>query len=114
DYPGSLVEAHVPLATACAECAPWLTGARPEVPRVDLAAVGVPALFVNGKIDGVAPSESVYPVYERYGSAAVGPVRKPIVSVGRENLLPDRDHWGMLSGEDEAGFEIVADWLESN
>jgi pimeloyl-ACP methyl ester carboxylesterase len=121
-YPGSLLAARAPLAAACAACAPWLSGFlpppdedRPLAERLPgLATAQAPVLFVNGKIDGVAPSESVYPAYELYGSAAPGPVRKRLVLVARENFLPDLDHWGMLGGAEEDGFEILAGWLESD
>jgi hypothetical protein len=133
-YPGSFLAALAagrggPLAAACGDLCPrWLAGAGAfldflpargpdeDLPLPDrfpgIPAARVPALFMTGKIDGLAPSESVYPVYQLYGSGAAAPVRKRLMIVGRENLLPDLDHWGMLSGEAEEGFEVLADWLE--
>jgi hypothetical protein len=130
-YPGSFLDAladrrGAPLADACGGCARWLAGAGPAdlgvlpprgadeaLPLAErfpgVPAARAPALFVNGKIDGLAPSESVYPVYQLYGRDGGAPRR--LVIVGRDNFLDDLDHWGMLSGAHEDGFEVLGDWL---
>jgi hypothetical protein len=76
----------------------------PFVARLD-----VPVLFVAGKSDGIAPSESVFPVFKLWGTASGGmrPLTKGFFLVGRENGLDvDADAFDLFDGGDAA----VAAW----
>ena len=76
-----------------------------------------PVLFVVGKADGVAPSESSYPVFLAWGSATPGAARsqKRYFLAARENALgDDYDHAELFAGassEDEI-FAPVAEFVE--
>jgi len=76
----------------------------------------LPVLFVNGKADGIAPSESMYPLFLLWGSAEPDRtlVPKHLFLAGRENGFgEDYDPFALFAGE-RAGDEVwhhLAAWL---
>jgi len=76
----------------------------------------LPVLFVNGKVDGVAPSESVFPLYALWGSDEPNPrnVPKLLFLAGRENALGwDYDQVDLLAGSHApAIWRHLAAWLD--
>ena len=77
--------------------------------------IHLPVLFVAGKIDGIAPSESIFPLYTLWGRDEPDPraVPKVFFLAGRENGLgSDFDQLDLLAGNRaEALWGHVADWL---
>lgn len=76
-----------------------------------------PVLFVVGKADGIAPSESSYPVFLAWGSATPDAARatKHFFLAARENGLgDDYDHAELFAGPEAEGevFAKVAEFLE--
>jgi pimeloyl-ACP methyl ester carboxylesterase len=76
----------------------------------------LPVLFEGGKGDGIAPSESFYPLYTLWGSDQpdTGAVPKLFFLAGRENGLGwDFDAFDLLAGKHgpDAWAHVVA-WLE--
>jgi hypothetical protein len=76
----------------------------------------LPVLFVTGKGDGLAPSESVFPAFTYWGSAGhdARAVPKLFFLAGRENRFRvDYDGFELLAGGGAAGevWERVAEWV---
>ena len=75
----------------------------------------LPVLFVAGKVDGVAPSESVFPLYTFWGSDEPDPraVPKVFFLAGRENALAwEFDQFDLFAGEHaEDVWEHAVEWL---
>jgi pimeloyl-ACP methyl ester carboxylesterase len=120
DDPGCMREFHRP-----ADAMPWL-GALPPVAADDLEPSDarfafvrgfshLPVLFVTGKSDGIAPSESAFPLYEHWGADARDSraVPKLFFQAGLENELGrDLDHFELFAGRDASRVaHIVARWL---
>jgi pimeloyl-ACP methyl ester carboxylesterase len=78
----------------------------------------VPVLFVAGKIDGIAPSESIFPLYTLWGSDAPDPrsVPKLFFLAGRENALGwEFDQLDLFAGDHAPDvWDHLARWLERN
>jgi hypothetical protein len=76
----------------------------------------LPVLFVNGKRDGIAPSESMFPLYTLWGSDEPNPraIPKLLFLAGRENALGwDFDHFDLLAGPHaERVWNHLVAWLE--
>ena len=76
----------------------------------------LPVLFVTGKVDGIAPSESVFPLYTLWGTAGPDPraVPKLFFFAGRENALGwEFDQFDLFAGAHAEGvWDHVARWLE--
>jgi hypothetical protein len=71
---------------------------------------GTSVLFIAGKVDGVAPTESSFPVYEAWGAEAANraDVHKRFFVAGLENGLGrDLDAFGLLAAS--AGAHAVWD-----
>jgi hypothetical protein len=74
----------------------------------------LPVLFVAGKADGIAPSESSFPLYELWGRQAdPATVPKLFFLAGRENDIDgDLDHLELFAGRGAAGvWHHVTAWL---
>jgi hypothetical protein len=75
----------------------------------------LPVLFVTGKADGLAPSESVFPLYTLWGSDQTDPhaVPKLLFLAGRENNLGwDLDQFDLFAGPHaEAVWSHLVAWL---
>ena len=76
----------------------------------------LPVLFVNGKADGIAASESMFPLYTFWGSDEPDPrdVPKLMFLAGRENgFAADYDHFALFGapGADEVWDHVVG-WLK--
>jgi pimeloyl-ACP methyl ester carboxylesterase len=75
----------------------------------------VPVLFVNGKADGIAPSESMFPLYTLWGSdePSASAVPKLLFLAGRENALGwDFDHFELFADDRaERLWDHLATWL---
>jgi pimeloyl-ACP methyl ester carboxylesterase len=75
----------------------------------------VPVLFINGKADGIAPSESMFPLYTLWGSEEpqASTVPKLLFLAGRENALGwDFDHFELFGSDRAEGvWARVAAWL---
>jgi hypothetical protein len=75
----------------------------PQVPRFESTSV----LFLAGKLDGVAPTESLFPVFEAWGSGLETggtAVHKRFFIAGLENSLGrDFDGFALLARQDGAG-----------
>jgi hypothetical protein len=95
-----------------------LAPARERFPFVaDLTAL--PVLFVNGKADGIGPSEAMFPLYALWGSHAAdaSEVPKRMFLAGRENGLGrDYDAYDLLDGDAVTGevWERIAEWLRAD
>lgn len=76
----------------------------------------LPVLFVSGKADGIAPSESMFPLYVLWGSNEPDPraVPKLLFLAGRENALGwDLDHFDLFAGPHaEAVWRHIVAWLK--
>jgi hypothetical protein len=76
----------------------------------------LPVLFVNGKADGIAPSESMFPLYTLWGSDEPNPrnIPKLLFLAGRENgLAHELDHFDLFAGDQVTDvWSHVARWLE--
>jgi hypothetical protein len=76
----------------------------------------LPVLFVNGKADGIAPSESMFPLYTLWGSDEPNPraVPKLLFLAGRENALGwDFDDFELLAGPHaERVWSHLVGWLK--
>jgi hypothetical protein len=120
DDQGCTREFHRP-----ADAMPWL-GALPPLAADDLepsdarfafvrAFSHLPVLFVTGKSDGIAPSESVFPLYEHWGADErdSSKVPKLFFQAGLENELgSDLDHFELFAGRDASRVaRLVARWL---
>lgn len=83
-----------------------------------VAGLSLPVLFIGGKVDGISPSESVFPLYTLWGSAAPAPgtVRKRFFLAGRENALGwEFDHFDLFAGAHAADvWAQLASWLEGD
>ncbi|TGK11943.1 alpha/beta hydrolase [Leptospira fletcheri] len=76
---------------------------------VDFESSDFPTLFIAGKIDNVAPSESIHPVYRRKKGAS------QFVEIGRDNRANiDYDHLSLFAHEGAASeiYQKIADWLK--
>jgi hypothetical protein len=75
----------------------------------------LPVLFVNGKADGIAPSEAMFPLYTLWGSDEPDPraVPKLLFLAGRENTLGwDFDHYDLFAGDHAAdAWAHAVAWL---
>jgi len=74
----------------------------------------LPVLFVVGKRDGIAPSESVFPVFTLWGSEARDPgsVSKGFFIAGRENeFRDDEDAFDLLDGRAEGAWSRIVGFL---
>jgi pimeloyl-ACP methyl ester carboxylesterase len=74
----------------------------------------LPVLIVAGKADGIAPSESSFPLYELWGNqAAAATVPKLFFLAGRaNNLNGDLDHLELFAGPGAASlWRHVTAWL---
>ncbi|TGK36018.1 alpha/beta hydrolase [Leptospira gomenensis] len=72
-------------------------------------ATGFPSLFIGGRIDNVAPTESIHPVYRRKKGD------KEFWEAGRDNGMSiDYDHLGLFAYEDAPSelYQKIADWLK--
>jgi pimeloyl-ACP methyl ester carboxylesterase len=92
------------------------TGPLDDARLPSLASFRMPALFVAGKIDGIAPSESVFPAYQRYGSREPDErqIPKRLLIAGLENRMhEDYDHYTLFAGKHVEGdvFEPLRQWL---
>ncbi|MGO8997652.1 MAG: esterase/lipase family protein, partial [Polyangiaceae bacterium] len=76
----------------------------------------LPVLFVSGKSDGIAPSESMFPLYTLWGSDEPDPraIPKLLFLAGRENALgSDLDHFDLFVGPDaEKVWDRIVTWFE--
>jgi hypothetical protein len=76
----------------------------------------LPVLFVNGKGDGIAPSESMFPLYALWGSDEPNAraIPKLLFLAGRENALGwDFDHFDLFGGPHaERVWNHLVAWLE--
>ncbi len=75
----------------------------------------LPVLFVDGKVDGVSPSEATYPLYRLWGADEPDPSRVPklFFLAGRENALGwDFDHFDLFAGSHATDvWSHVVTWL---
>jgi hypothetical protein len=78
----------------------------------------LPVLFVAGKVDGIAPTESIFPLYTLWGKDEPEPraVPKLFFVAGRENALSwEYDPIDLFAGNRAAAvWDHIAQWLERN
>ena len=91
---------------------------RPASERFPFVArfTALPVLFVNGKADGIAPSESMFPLFSLWGSAERDrrAIPKHLFLAGRENGFARDDDQFDLFGSQRARDEVwahLAAWL---
>ena len=91
---------------------------RPASERFPFVArfTALPVLFVTGKADGIAPSESMFPLFTLWGSAEHDrrAIPKHLFLAGRENGFARDDDQFDLFGSERARDEVwahIAAWL---
>ncbi len=85
-----------------------------QAPWQNVERLSTSALFLVGKTDNVSPSESVWPIYNRYGTSRQA-VDKRYFVVGRENQLGrDYDELSIFLDDHAAKevYPILSRWIE--